>query len=218
LSLIFPYLCDIMKWKLFVSIVAFLVALQALQAQSFGQNQKNMPGPAKTGIKPQVHLSLGTSFTTFYPGLSGFSSWVAPEISMPVGKKWTLTAGMAYSNFVMSGAPEIAGFGQTVQNYGTVYVQGRYQVNDKLSITAAGYKSFNLAPQRPQQKVNPRAIDFSNSGAMVNINYKVNDHFHINAAFSMQQRHYNPFMPYGYGDYNSGFYGSPFPPYFYPQR
>ncbi len=204
-----------MKWKLFVLIPVFLVALQALQAQSFGQNQKNASGPTQTGINPQVHLSLGTSFTSFYPGLNGFSSWVAPEISMPVGKKWTVTAGMAYTNFVTSGTPEVTGFGQTVQNYGTIYVQGRYQVNNKLSITAAGYKTFNLAPQKPQEKVNPRAIDFSNSGAMINIDYKVNDHFRINAAFSMEQRRYNPFMPFGYGGYNNGFYGRPVSP-FYP--
>ena len=207
-----------MKWKLFVWVLAFLVVSQALQAQSFGQNQKNS-APAShiknTAIKPNVRLSLGTSFTTFYPGLNGFSSWVAPEISMPVGKKWTVTAGMAYTNFITSGAPEIVGFGQTIQNYGTVYVQGRYQVNDKLSITAAGYKTFNLTPQKPTEKVNPQALDFSNSGAMVNIDYKVNDHFHINASFSTEQRHYNPFMPYGYGGYNSGFYGHPDSP-FYP--
>ncbi len=204
-----------MKLKFFASVLIFLVALQALQAQTFGQNQKNSAPVSHIGIKPNVRLSLGTSFTTFYPGLNGFSSWVAPEVSMPVGKKWTVTAGIAYTNFITTGTPEIAGFGQTVQNYGTIYVQGRYQVNDKLSITAAGYKTFNLAPQKPTEKLNPRAVDFSNSGAMVNIDYKVNDHFHINASFSTEQRHYNPFMPYGYGGYNNGFYGRPVSP-FYP--
>ncbi len=192
-----------------------LVSLQTLQAQTFGQDQKKDNHPEQTDFKPQINLSLGSSFTAFYPGLNGFSSWVAPEISMPVGKKWTISAGMAYTNFVTTGTPEVAGFGQTVQNYGTLYVKGRYQVNDKLSITAAGYKTFNLSPQKPHEKVNPRALDFSNSGAMINIDYKVNDHFRINAAFSVQQRHYNPFMPYGYGGYNSGFYGHPVMP-FYP--
>jgi len=193
-----------------------LVSTQAVQAQAFGQNVKNAPANGKTAFKPDVRLSLGTSFSTFYPGMSGFSTWVAPEISMPISKKWTLAAGIAYSNFITNSTPEIAGYGNAVQNYGSVYVKGRYQVNNKLSITGIAYKTFNLSPQKPQDKVNPRAIDFSNSGALISVDYKVSEHFRINAAFSVEQRHYNPFDPYGYSypGYGGGFYGSPFSPSF----
>jgi hypothetical protein len=197
-----------MKFKLFISLFVVLVSLQTIQAQTFGGNQKNNGKQGQATVKPDVKLSLGTSFTSFYPGLNGFSSWIAPEISMPLGKKWTVSAGLAYSNFITGGTPGITGFGQTVQNYGTIYVSGRYQVNPKLAITASGYKTFSLSPVRQKETVNPRALDFSNSGATISIDYKVNDHFRINAAFSMQQRRYNPFSPYGYGSY----YGSPYSP------
>ncbi len=194
-----------MKAKIFIFILVVLVSFQQIQAQTFGQNVKSTPAKSKTAFKPDVRLSLGTSFSTFYPGMNGFSSWVAPEISMPINKKWAVAAGIAYTNFLTTGTPEIAGFGNTVQNYGSVYVKGRYQVNDKLSISGMAYKTFNLSPQKPEDKINPRAIDFSNSGVMMSVDYKVTDHFRINAAFSMEQRHYNPFDPYsGYG-----YFGSP---------
>lgn len=195
-----------MKAKIFIFVLAVLMTFQYTQAQTFGQNVKSPSAKDKTAFKPDVSLSLGSSFSTFYPGMSGFSTWVAPEISMPINKKWTVGAGIAYTNFITTGTPEIYGYGNTVQNYGSVYVKGRYQVNDKLAITGIAYKTFNLSPQRLSDKINPRAIDFSNSGATISVDYKVSDHFRINAAFSMEQRHYNPFDPYGYG--YSGFGGS----------
>jgi hypothetical protein len=199
-----------MKLKLFISLLVVMVSLQTIQAQTFGRDQKKQRKEVSSVVKPQINLSLGTSFTTFYPGMNGFSSWVAPEISMPAGKKWTVSAGVAYTNFFMGGTPEIAGMGHTVQNYGTFYVSGRYLINPKLSVTASGYKTFNLSPVKQKEKVNPRALDFSNSGAATSIDYKVNDHFRINAAFSMEQYRYNPFYPSGYG----GYYGRPFSPAF----
>ena len=216
------YICYRMKIKTFVFVLAVLASFQTVLAQTFGQDAKGSAPQSTTAFKPDFQLSMGTSFSTFYPGMNSFSTWVAPEISMPVNKKWTISAGVAYTNFLTTGTPEITGFGNTVQNYGSVYIKGRYQANDKLSITAAGYKTFNLSPQKPEDKVNPRAIDFSNSGAMISVDYKVNDHFRINAAFSMEKRHYNPFDPYGYGypNYGGGYYGSPVLPMtpggFYP--
>jgi len=209
-----------MKAKIFIFVLAVLIPFQYTQAQTFGQD---MQGSAKsrTAFKPDVRLSLGSSFYSFYPGMNGFSTWVAPEISMPINKKWTLAAGIAYTNFLTTGTPETAGFGTTFQNYGSVYVKGRYQVNGKLAVTAIGYKTFSLSPQKFNDKVNPRAIDFSNSGAMISVDYKVSNHFRINAAFSVEQRHYNPFAPYGYGypGLGRGYYGNPMGPVpggFYP--
>jgi len=202
-----------MKAKIFIFVLALLISFQYTEAQTFGQD---MQGSAKsrTAFKPDVRLSLGSSFYSFYPGINGFSTWVAPEISMPINKKWTVAAGIAYTSFLTTGSPETAGFGNTAQNYGSVYVKGRYQVNDKLAITGVAYKTFNLSPQRPGDKVNPRAIDFSNSGAMINLDYKVSNHFRINATFSMEQRHYNPFDTYGYGysRFGGGNWGSPIGP------
>ncbi len=203
-----------MKVRIFIFVLALLVGSVSLQAQSFGQDVKGIPSQSRTDFKPDVRLSLGSSFYSFYPGMNGFSTWVAPEISMPINNKWTISAGMAYTNIVGTGTPEISGYGSPVQNYGSLFVKGRYQVNDKLSITAMAYKTFNLSPQKPGDKINPRAIDFSNSGGYISFDYKVSNHFHINAAFSMEKRHYNPFDPYGYGSpgFGNSYYGNPITP------
>ncbi len=210
-----------MKAKIFIFVLAALLSFQQMQAQTFGQDVKGTSTQNKTFFKPDVRLSLGSSFYSFYPGMNGFSTWVAPEISMPVNKKWSVAAGIGYTNFITSGTPEISGYGSQVQNYGSVYVKVRYQASEKLAVTALGYKTFNLSPQKPGDKINPRALDFSNSGAMIRLDYKVSEHFRINASFSMEQRHYNPFDPYGYGysRFGGDNYGSPLVPAqggFYP--
>ncbi len=211
-----------MKTKIFIFVLAALMTFQYTQAQTFGQNIQSS-AKNQTAFKPDIRLSLGSSFYSFYPGMNDFSTWVAPEISMPINKKLTVAAGIAYTNFITTGTPEISGYGSPVQNYGSVYVKGRYQANEKLAITVAGYKTFNLSPQKSKDNVNPRAIDFSNSSAMISVNYKVSNHFRINAAFSMEQRHYNPFDLYGYGypGFGGGYYDSPMGPVvpggFYPR-
>ncbi|VAW29796.1 hypothetical protein MNBD_BACTEROID07-536, partial [hydrothermal vent metagenome] len=70
-----------MKAKIFIFVLAVLMTFQYTQAQTFGQNVKSPSAKDKTAFKPDVSLSLGSSFSTFYPGMSGFSTWVAPEIS-----------------------------------------------------------------------------------------------------------------------------------------
>ncbi len=205
ISPIFVFL-QTMKAKLFILFFVALVSTQVLQAQNIEQDTETT---GKTILKPDIRLSLGSSFSTLYPGMNGFSTWIAPEISMPINKKWTLDAGIAYTNFTLSGIPQISGYGSPVQNYGSVYVKGRYQVNNKLSIIGLAYKTLNLSPHKSKNKVNPRAIDFSNSGAMIDIDYKVNSHFRINAAFSVERYHYNPYTPYVLPGFGRGYYTAP---------
>ena len=208
-----------MKTKVFLILGVFFIFFQGLQAQAFGQDQKTAAKNSPTAWQPQVQLSLGTSFSTFYPGITGFNSWVTPSIHMPINKKWSVTAGLSYSNFLLSGTPEIADRKSNLQNYGTLFVEGHYKVNDKLTVTAAGYKTFSLTPRIAQDKVNPRAIDLSNSGALLQIDYKVNEHFRINASFSMEKRAYPYYPGFGYGGvggYNRAPVFAPFPGGYYP--
>ncbi len=111
-----------MKAKIFIFVLALLISFQYTEAQTFGQNLQRS-AKSRTAFKPDVRLSLGSSFYSLYPGINGFSTWVAPEISMPINKKWTVAAGIAYTSFLTTGSPETAGFGNTVQNYGSAYVK-----------------------------------------------------------------------------------------------
>jgi hypothetical protein len=190
-----------------------------LHAQEFGSNAINAPMEKnydheaqptmvekKQGFKPDVSVSLGSSFSSWAPGYNSFGTWVMPEFTFPVNKKFAIRAGIGYSNtFYSTPGNEGTIFSQNNAQFGHVYVSGMYRVNDKLTITGTAYKSFEIAP--PQNQVNPRAIDFSNEGIMMNLDYKVSENMRINATFSYQKYHpYGNFMNPG-----GGFYGQPSP-------
>ncbi len=160
-----------------------------------------------TDFQPEVKMSLGSSFTTFSPEYTAFYTWIMPEISWQVNKKLTLSGGIGYSNLFTSNTSGNNNLETTPQQYGSFFVKGNYQINEKISISALAYKTFNLVPQTIGEKVNPRAFDLKNSGALIQVDYKVSDHFRINAAFSIQKQNlYNPYL------YQQQGFGRPFSP------
>jgi hypothetical protein len=190
-------------------------------AQDFGSNRKSDETPVfqqtveNEGFKPDVKLSLGTSFASFAPGFNSFGTYIAPEISMPVSKKVDVSFGMAYSSMFYS-SQEQSGFGSP-NNYGSIFVSGTYHVNEKISIRGTGYKTFLLNPSNFSENNNSSYFDFSNQGAILDLEYRVTDHFRINASFHYREQNYpdfypgNPMNSFGSPDnFNSGFGGSPF--------
>jgi hypothetical protein len=203
-------------------IAAFFLALN-IHGQQFGSNvigvEKGSAVSLENTFKPDVSVTLGTSFTSFGQGFNAFGTYIMPEVTMPVSKKFSIRAGLGYSSMFIS-TPENTGsiFGQNNSQYGTVYVSGLYQVNPKLRIAGTAFKTFDVAPRN--NELNPRALDFSNEGLMIDVEYKVSDHFRINAGFSYQKRNpYNYFYnPAGYNMHPSPFqnngFGSGFGPGF----
>jgi hypothetical protein len=178
--------------------------MMLMSAQEFGSNAISAPVEEqpvvvkKQGFNPDVSVTLGSSFTSFGPGFNAFSTGIMPEFTFPVTKKFAVKAGIGYSTiFYSTPGNEGSVFGQNSTQYGHVYVSGLYQLNEKVTIAGTAYKTFDLAPQ-PQNQVNPRALDFSNEGIAVNLDYKVNENVSFNVGFSYQK--YN-----SYGNfYNTG--------------
>jgi len=204
----------VQQLKIGYLIFIFLLfgGMAELQAQQFGTNVKQ-EGEVKlkqenSGFKPDVRVSLGTSFTGFGPGFNTFGTFIAPDISMPVSKKFSLSVGLGYSSYFNSVRGENL-FGASPSQYGNVYLSGTYLVNEKLSIRGTAYKTFLLNPAPPGSKLNPHALDFSNQGVILDMNYKVNDHFRINASFEYRQQNYPGFYNNGIGGYGN-YQGSPF--------
>jgi len=157
------------------------------------------------GFTPQVSVSLGSSFGSFAPGITTFGAYFMPEVSLPVTKRFSVSAGIGYSSLFTGFTNEGSMFSNAPQQYGSVYVKGIYQLNEKVSISAMGYKTFNLQQTTHTEKLNPHALDLSNQGVMINLNYKVNDKVQINASFSYDKRNYNPYY-FNRGMSSSGFY------------
>ncbi len=183
------------------AVIIFLISLTIIGrpvvgiSQQLGENVLFNKAPSQVkGFNPHVSVSVGSSFTSFGPGINSFGTWVMPEISAPVTKKISVSAGIGYSTFFTGGScGESSLFGNNPQQYGSVYVKGNYQINERVSVSALAYKTFNLQPAPSQEKLNPHALDLSNEGVVINLNYKVTDKFEINASFSYDKRNYNPY-------------------------
>jgi len=156
-------------------------------------------------FKPNVRVNLGTSFTTFGNNFTGFQSFIAPEISMPVSKKTEVSFGMSYTSMQFRSGNENTTYSGN-NNYGSVYVSGTYHVNDKFSVKATGYKTFLLNPGNFNNENQNSYLDFSNQGAIVDLEYRITENFRINASFQYHEQNNPNFFygnPYGgYGGYN----------------
>lgn len=197
----------------FIALFTILIASTAsLYAQEFGSNVKQEGKVTlqaeQEGFKPDVRVSMGTSFSSFGPGFNSFGTYIAPEISMPVSNKFSVQVGLGYSSMFFS-APGEAMFSQNNSQYGSIYVSGTYQVNEKLTIRGTGYKTFLLNPNNFNETGNANFYDFSNQGVRLDMDYKVSDEFRIGISFEYREQNYPNFYPYSPNGMD-GFGGSPF--------
>lgn len=155
-------------------------------------------------FKPSVNVSMGTSISTFGAGSSAVGTYIAPEVSVPVSKKLSMSVGMSYSSLFFN-MPGEAG-GQTNCSYGSLFVSGTYQVNDKLVVRGTAYKTFSLNPSTPDVSLNSQFFDFSSQGVKFDAEYKVSDKFRIGVSVEYNDQNYPTLYPAS----NTGFGTSPF--------
>ncbi len=98
---------------------------------------------------------------------------------------------------VVSLAPGETLFSGNNTQYGSIYVSGTYQVNEKLRIRGTGYKTFLLNAQPAGETTNPHMADFSNQGFILDVDYKVTDDFRIGISVEYREQNYPSFYPYG---------------------
>lgn len=167
------------------------------------------------------NVSLGSEFATFSGSGSGFSNWITPGLSYDVNKRLRLGGGISVVNTsYFDYRPWYSG--ESVNPYNgniaqaTVFINGQYLVNDRLTIFGSAYKTIPLTkeplpynPFNPIYSNNRQGIDF-------NIGYKVGKNMYIQAGFrySDGQSPYNS-SPYGIGSFQQypsfpgGFMGNP---------
>ncbi len=192
------------KKAIFIILLLTVVGRETGWAQNTGDSvyfhkpslSHDFTSQKSTGFNPKVSVSLGNSFSSFSPYHQAFCTYIMPQLTLPVNKKFAVRAGMGYSSVFTNFGTEGTVFTNKPQHYGTVYVEGIYQISNHVTISALGYKTFNLQAPTQNEKLNPHAMDMSNEGVYFNLNYKVNDKFEINAGFSYDNRNRSP---YGYG-------------------
>ncbi len=205
-----------MKYLKHIILFSFFTSLLGLSgslfSQEFGSNVKQdgqvVLQAEQQGFKPDVRVSMGTSFSSFGSGFNSFGTYIAPEISMPVTKKFSVQVGLGYSSMFLN-TPGETMLSQNNSQYGSIYISGTYQVNEKLTIRGTGYKTFLLNPNNFTENGNSNFYDFSNQGVRLDMDYKVSDEFRIGISFEYREQNYPNFYPYNYNGMN-GFGDSPF--------
>jgi len=151
----------------------------------------------KKNNKPQLSVSLTTSFTSFYPGYTSFGTTLMPQVTFPVSDKFSLSTGIGYSTFFMGNGETM--FNSNPSSYGHVFVSGTYDVNEKISIRGTGYKTFILNPATSLNTDNNSiGYDYSSQGVILDVEYRVNDNFRINVGFEYRQQNSPMYSPNGF--------------------
>ncbi len=200
----------------FVALVSYTQA----QTTTFGSNvmpESEANETLQVGFQTKVNVSIGTSFTAF-SGASALSTWVMPQITMPVSQRWNIAFGMGYSINQFNGLNGWSTMPANAQ-FGMLYVKGQYLLNEKVTLTGTAYKQWLLNPVSLNEHDGFGRTDFSNEGLMLDMNYKVTDHFQINVGVEYR-RHDGAMMPGmypgAYQGYSNGF-GTGFQNGYYPE-
>jgi|GEM_PF-2011367 len=202
--------------KNLIKIVLMVFATVAVGASLFGQQvltnsaiseQNKLDNVGIHDFTPDFRFSMGTSFVTFSPEINYFGSYFSAESGTMVTNRFRVSVGVGLNTLFMgSGYSMTSLMSGTPLNFGSFYIKGDYSINSNLSLTAVGYKTVNLGSiNGREEKLNPHALDLTNQGVMINLNYKVNDNFQINASFSYDKGHYNPYF-YNNSLMNGGLY------------
>jgi hypothetical protein len=196
--------------KIFAILSIFFMLTNCIYAQEteFGQNTKEIEQteiqPLQQGFSPDVSVSLGTSFASFAPGYNSFGTFIAPEIIFPVSNRFAISTGVGYSSIFYSTPGDHLLHNQPMQ-YGSIYLSGSYKMNEKITISSTGYKTFLLNPPETLNESNQHSYNNSNQGVILNLDYKVTESFRINASFQFHQQNGSP--------YNAIYPGYNFSPY-----
>lgn len=167
-------------------------------------------------------MEMGVGVSGSKSGL-GTYTYVAPFLNYLVTPRFRIDVGASYiQGFSNNYSNELQGFGRN-PSYLSLFARGNYLVSDKLIISGAVYKTFDLnKPQISDLNTQKRTLD--NYGIMVGAEYKVTEHLTIGAQLSISDRNtngcspfyqdnsfggcqqgYNSYNPFGYNRHQPGF-------------
>ena len=123
----------------FAFLLLFIFASVNLYSQNKNDSLQN---------KLSVSVEMGTSIGNFNNS-PFFTNYVIPSFHYPIGSRFSMRAGMLYSQSMYANNLGVINFSEptnhlSVRSY--VYTQGSYQVNDRLTIRADviyGNNNFN---------------------------------------------------------------------------
>jgi hypothetical protein len=200
--------------KILVTVIILILSVlhsngQYLFSGPFLSNTTH-PGENMHIVSPRVSLGLSSTYFNTPNGTSVFGTNISPSVSFQIRPKFQIETGMSYQTYFLNSNSSVRSDGYHDQNgnvsVGMIYVSGIYELNPKTTIRGTAWKQFDLSNQKTT--INPRATNFEAEGFNVGINYKVNDHFQIDASVEYSNG-YNPYqsMHNGFGNHGASPFG-----------
>lgn len=160
--------------------------------------------------KLKLNMELGSFFGTSFGGRNYMGTYVAPNLSYPVTKKFTLSVGTRITSTFGNSSYE-SGYYSPYYPGGNMtrslfYVEGSYQVNSRLTVSGAAYKEFDLsrAPSPTDNRYN-----FDSKGFIMGVDYQIGKNIFIHGSIEVSDGpSYNRMNPFSYP--GRGFGSSPF--------
>jgi len=152
-----------------------------------------------------VSMEMGMGISGSKCG-TGAYTYMSPFLSYRVSPKFRLDLGASYTQgFNNSGINEYY-FGKNPA-YLSLFARGNYLATDKLLISAAVYKTFDLNNSQTPE-LNSTKKTFDNYGVILGAEYKITDNLTIGAQVNFSDRNSNGYFPYDLNQSRDGFYPS----------
>ena len=120
-----------------------MISGNAFAQQEEFKDSLNLPGSIQVRSKPQLHYSIGSSFTYIprYGSVTGLT--LSPYYSYPVSSKFSIEAGLMAGRFypIMKNAFPESGINNPFNSV-SVFGSARYQLNQRLSVYGTGTRQI----------------------------------------------------------------------------
>jgi hypothetical protein len=198
--------------RLFVVTIFFFLLFpafcQGIIIDSVSGNDQHFFKPKKLGYG----LSLGSEFISMSGFGSGLNTYVTPHVSYNLNKRISIGGGFSIvqTNYFKARS-YFRGEQNSFSNGGftsvTLFVNGQYLVNDRLTIYGSAFKQIPITKDPlPYNPFNPVSANGA-QGINFNVGYKVGRNMYIQAGFRYSQG-LNPYTanPYYDDPFQSGSY------------
>ncbi|MEI7663573.1 MAG: hypothetical protein WCK34_15295 [Bacteroidota bacterium] len=186
---------------IFLLLITISLCSQTLMVDSVFTGSQHLLQPGKFNYG----LNLGSEFASIKGFGSEITTQVSPHFSYNVSKRFSvgIGIGMGTTHYINARSwfqneqPAASNGSFTT---GSIYVSGQYLVSDRITLSGSAFKIFPVTKDPlPFNPFNPVSRNGA-QGANLNIDYKISDHFHIQANFRYSQG-LSPFnLHSGYND------------------
>ena len=168
-----------------IAFLIFLPTLITLQATAQEKKQDSTQAKFLSAHKMNYGLEAGTMFNTTSGYGSSISTYVSPHLTYSLTSRFCISAGITILTTSYNNARPYFSYPSETTYNGTLtsailYLNGSYQLNNRLILNGTVFKEFGISGDMKSN--NPFSRE-PMQGFSMSADYKVTEHFHIQAGF-----------------------------------